>query len=107
MSEAGKIMRVTPGAAIPGGEVAIECVNFDTSHPGSCGAWFDSRRGDLVAASTRRVLAIVPDIKSQTAVDVRLESRDAKLNAPGSLIVGEKLAEDLHLVANPAFDPQS
>ena len=36
MGEAGQIMRVNPAAAIPGGEVVVECESFDTSNARTC-----------------------------------------------------------------------
>lgn len=105
MSEAGRIVRIDPGAGITGGEVIIECADFDTRDLRSCRALFDGTRAWLVGASPRRVLAIVPELTRSGEVGVTLESGDARQCAPGSLIVGTKLADDLHLVANPAFDP--
>lgn len=104
MSEAGKILRIDPPAAIPGGEVAIECSGFDTSDLRSCAAQFDGGQGWLVAASPRRVLALVPDVGYSGEIEVHLVSRSGRTPA-ARLMVGTKLADDLHLVANPAFDP--
>jgi sugar lactone lactonase YvrE len=104
MSEAGRIVRVNPAASIPGGEVAIECANFDTSRIRTCSSWFDELPGHLVAVSPRRVLAIVPEIDGGGEADVVLESNSRRTIA-AKLAVGAKLAEDLHIVASPAFDP--
>ena len=105
MSDAGKIVRVNPAAGIAGGEVAIECDNFDTSSIRACGSWIEDSPARLVAVSPRRVLAIVPETTGVGGeVEVRLES-GAQRTAPAKLMVGTKLADDLHLVANPAFDP--
>jgi sugar lactone lactonase YvrE len=49
------------------------------------------------------VLATIPETKGGK-VEVRLKSR-GHLSEPTHLIVGRKLAGDLHPVANPAFDP--
>jgi sugar lactone lactonase YvrE len=104
MSEAGKIVRVNPAAGIAGGEVAIECADFDTSNIRTCGSWFEDLPARLVAVSPRRVLAIVPETEGVGEVDVRLESNSQR-TAPAKLTVGSKLAEEMHLVASPAFDP--
>jgi sugar lactone lactonase YvrE len=50
------------------------------------------------------VLAIVPDQKQSGKIEVTLESRGIRSQA-ANLSVGGRLAEDLHPVANPAFDP--
>ncbi|HVF51033.1 MAG TPA: hypothetical protein VNA19_13145 [Pyrinomonadaceae bacterium] len=105
MSREARIVRVDPAAAIAGGEVAIECESFDTSNLRLCQASFDDKRGWLVGVSPRRVLAIVPDIEEGGEVAVHLESGDGLRSAQASLVVGRKLAEDLHPVASPAFDP--
>ena len=105
MSGAGRITHINPAAGIPGGEVVIECENFDTSDLRSCSARFNDTRAQLVGLSSRRVLAIVPEIEAGTeAVQVSLESNGER-SASSPFVVGTKLAEDLHPVANPAFDP--
>jgi sugar lactone lactonase YvrE len=106
MSRAGRIVRISPAAGIPGGEVVIECEDFDTTDLRSCGAWFGGARAQLVGASSRRVLAIVPEMEgdARETLDVTLESNGER-SAALPFIVGVKLAEDLHPVANPAFDP--
>ena len=108
MSGAGRITRVDPGAAIPGGEVALECADFDTSHPLECVARFDGERARVVALSPRRVLAIVPaGVRAGGEVAVTVESRAGEPGAAARVIVGEMLADELHHVASPAFDPDS
>jgi DNA-binding beta-propeller fold protein YncE len=104
MSVAGRIVRIDPGAGIAGGEVVLECDAFDTSRPRLCRVWFDSVSDRLVAANTRRVLAIVPDLNFGGEVEVSLDN-GTEHSAPARFIVGAKLADDLHPVANPAFDP--
>jgi len=106
MSGVGQIVRLNPAAGIPGGEVVIECEDFDTSNLRSCSAWFGGVRAHLVGASTRRVLAIVPEVEAADGhVEVVLEGEGGRRSEPASFVVGAKLAEDLHPVANPAFDP--
>lgn len=104
MSGAARIIRVDPPAAIPGGEVLVECVDFDTSNSISCRCLFDGVAGHLVGASSRRVLAIVPNSILSGEVEVRLES-DGTQSEANPFVVGVKLAGDLHPVTNPAFDP--
>ena len=102
----GRIERVDPAAAIPGGEVAVECTDYDTSNLRACRALFDGAEARMVGASPRRVLAVVPETSEGGAgVEVVLEGGDGQRTDSARLVVGHKLAEDLHLVANPAFDP--
>ena len=105
MSKTGQIVSVNPAAAIEGGEVAIECEDYDTSNLRLCKAVFGDKEGWLVGASPRRVLAIVPELEGGGDVTLTLESGDAQKTNPARIIVGRKLAEDLHLVDSPAFDP--
>jgi sugar lactone lactonase YvrE len=105
MVEGRLITRIDPAAAIPGGEIVIECEGYDTSNLRACRAVFDGERGWLVGASPRRVLAIVPESDWGGEVDVSLQSADAQQSAPARLNVGRKLADDLHMVASPAFNP--
>jgi sugar lactone lactonase YvrE len=104
MSRAGRIVRVDPAAGIPGGEVVIECADFDTSNIRTCGCRFGGERAHLVGLSTRRALALVPSLDIGGEIEVMLES-DGDKSAPASFRLGSKLAEDLHPVANPAIDP--
>ncbi|MFN2480284.1 MAG: gluconolaconase [Pyrinomonadaceae bacterium] len=104
MSAAGQIKRVNPAAAIPGGEVLIECEGFDTSHTGMYHVLIGEERAHLVGASPERVFAVVPESAAGRAVEVRLESMGI-YSQPARLLVGKLLAEDLHMVASPAFDP--
>src|SRR5205085_10784558 len=96
---------VVPAAAIPGGEVSVECSGYDTSNPRECRVMFDGEPGQMVGAAPWRVLAVVPESLEGGEVELVLESRDGGSTAPARVVVGRKLAEDLHLVANPAVDP--
>jgi sugar lactone lactonase YvrE len=98
-----KILRIDPPLALPGGEVIIDCEGFDTSDPTLCAVWFSNQRAPIVALSARRVLAIVPELKQSGTTEVSLES-DGKRSEASSVVIGRQLAEDLHPVANPAFD---
>lgn len=99
-----KILRIDPLLALPGSEVLIDCENLDTSDPTLCAVWFGNDRAPIVALSPRRVLAIVPELKQSGQIEVSLECNGNRSEA-SSVVVGKQLAEDLHPVANPAFDP--
>ena len=104
MSKAGEILKIVPQFGLAGGEVAIDCANFDTSDPTLCAVWFGEERAPVVALSPKRVLAVVPESRVAGRVEVRLDSAGVKTE-PAVITVGRRLAEDLHPVANPAFDP--
>ena len=104
MSSMRRVLRVNPFAGIPGGEVVIECEGFETEELRACTAVFGEKRAHLVGLSSRRVLAIVPEGLPGGEAEVRL-SNGSTSHAPVKAMVGRKLAEDLHPVTNPAFDP--
>ncbi len=104
MSKAGRILRIDPPYAVPGAEVTIDCDGLDTSDPTLCAVWFGNERAPIVALSPSRVLAIVPELKQSGPTDVTVEN-DGIRGEAASVVVGKRLAEDLHPVANPAFDP--
>src|SRR4029078_4230612 len=100
---AGKIVRITPGYAIEGAEIAIYGVDFDTSIPSQCSVLIENVEASIVALGPRRVLAIVPAIRDHGQVEVRIKVGD-ELNA-AQFVVGKRIITDVHPVTNPAFDP--
>jgi sugar lactone lactonase YvrE len=103
MAAPAKILNIDPPYGIAGGEIVIDCAGFDTSDPSQCSVLIGNAPAQIVASGPRRVLAIVPETKGGK-VEVRLKSR-GNSSEPAYLMVGRKLAGDLHPVANPAFDP--
>jgi sugar lactone lactonase YvrE len=104
MGLAGKIISIDPSYGIPGGEVVIDCADLNTSDPSTCAVWFDNTQSPIVALSSRRILAVVPETKESGAVNVVLQSGEEQ-SAAATFTVGKRLAADLHPVTNPAFDP--
>jgi len=107
MSETGRIERIYPTAGIPGGEVVIEYGRHDSVGVVERGLWFGSQRAHLVAANRQRALAIAPELKKGGEVSVTI-GRNAQGKIAGQearFLIGTKLAEDMHPVTNPAFDP--
>jgi hypothetical protein len=105
MNKAGKILSVSPQFAIPGGEIIIECEGFEVNIEGGYGCFFGEQPTRLVGASANRVMAIVPENIETHQVEVHLES-GADRSESATITIGKKLADDLHLVANPAVDPK-
>lgn len=104
MNRAGQITKISPTAGIAGGEVVIDCAELETSDPSACGVLFNDVRASIVALSSSRVLAIVPELKQAGEINVVLD-RAGENSAAKTFTVGKKVVEDLHPVANPAFDP--
>lgn len=98
-----RITRVEPQFAIPGGEITIECEGFDASR----GLGWVEAGGEqcrIVAASSTRILAMIPNLDSDGRTHIQLRSAGAK-SEPFPLTVGKFLVGDMHMVANPAVDP--
>jgi len=103
MANLARILSIDPAYGIPGGEIVIDCDDFDTSDPAACAVFIGDSPAQIVALAPHRVLAIVPETKAGR-VRVILSSAGS-LSEPAYLTVAKKLAGDLHPVANPAFDP--
>jgi len=102
-----KIVSVEPPYAIPGGEIAVTCEGFRLQPGTADGVYIEGMQCRIVAASVNRVLAIVPDDVAGADVKktpVHLESFGAVSNTI-EMVVGRKLVDGMHIVANPAIDP--
>lgn len=104
MTKRSSIQQILPAAAIPGAEIVVELA------PGAANServTIDGIEAHVVAASTHRVLVLVPSEIDGGEVNVTVSSGpdDSQPSEPGRLLVGTRLAGDLHPVANPAFDP--
>ncbi|MEP6848797.1 MAG: gluconolaconase [Acidobacteriota bacterium] len=104
MNKAGRINSVFPQYAIPGGQIAIECEGFDVDHHRGFGCYIGGERCRLVAASSRRILAIVPEGVATENTQLHIESGGEQSESV-PLTIGSRLADDMHVVANPAVDP--
>jgi len=99
-----KVTAVEPRYAIPGGEIIIECEGFVMVHGSPDGCYIEGMQCRITAASTTRILAIVPEDIAGTETTLQLvaggvSSKDHKIS------VGRKLVGNMHIVANPAVDP--
>jgi hypothetical protein len=100
---AGVIKNVDPPFALPGGEVVVDCENF-AAELGHFACVIGGEPCRMTAASSRRVMAVVPeDVEGRTTI--HLES-GAEVGAASEITIGRLIAEDMHLVANPAVDPK-
>lgn len=95
---------ISPQYAIPGGEVLIKCEGFSFSYGDDYGAYFDGIQARLIGVSSKRVMAIVPETLITGEIEVYLESKEYR-SKPAKMVVGERLADQLHMVANPVIDP--
>jgi len=100
-----RITHLTPAAGVEGGEILVSCKGYLTSHPADCRAWVGRQEARLVSASPSRVVVSIPETPlGEDAEEIRLVDEAGALAAP--FLLGRKLAEHLHPVANPAIDPE-
>ncbi|HEX3102429.1 MAG TPA: IPT/TIG domain-containing protein, partial [Pyrinomonadaceae bacterium] len=104
MDQIGKITRVNPPFAIPGGEIVIECEGFRAGHRAGTQVFIGEESCRIVAASSNRVLAIVPEGDGEGHTQIHLESGGAR-SVMFPIVVGKLLVGGMHIVANPAVDP--
>ena len=104
MANSVKITAVEPAYAIPGGEITILCEGFDAGREAQSGVFVSGERCRIVSASSNRILTNVPDEVPGGVSSIYIESRGA-VSESVPLTVGRLLANDLHIVANPAVDP--
>ena len=102
------IESITPGAGVEGGEVIISCKNFTFSTYEQASVKFGGAQTRPISASPGRVIAPVPGsfLMSSGSVDVTLEVNGV-VSRGHAFVIGQKLAENLHPVANPAYDRDS
>ena len=101
MTSTPKIESVKPGAALPGGEIAIRGSGFSTRNHARPQVQFGSAEGSLVLAADDFLIARVPDGAAGGAVRVRMGGIES---APFPIALGVQIADNLHPVANPAVD---
>ncbi|MFN2501393.1 MAG: SMP-30/gluconolactonase/LRE family protein [Pyrinomonadaceae bacterium] len=104
MSQRVKITAVEPAYAIPNGEIAITCEGFRFEPASADGCYIEGVQCRLVAASTTRILAIVPEEVAGGKTTIHLESLGA-VSGHLEITIGRKLVDGMHMVANPAIDP--
>jgi len=103
MPQRPKILAVEPRYAIPGGEIAISCEGFDAAHA-RAGVTVDGVRCRVTAASSRRILANVPEVGSDGG-QTQLQIECGQSSEPFPINIGRLLVDGMHIVANPAIDP--
>src|SRR5215472_14809574 len=103
-----KILSTEPSAGIIGGEVKIKCSGFEASLHGESRVLFGSTFGRMISASPTHIVAVVPEgvLPGENDAGIRLQVDDV-LSEPAPFKVGEKIADELHPVANPAIDPDN
>jgi sugar lactone lactonase YvrE len=105
MNKARQIERIDPAAGIPGGEVAVECGPQTGNGAPTLSVWFQDQPAHVVAATPNRALVLVPDLIAAAEIEVSAGDDEHATGIPAQFLLAEKLAEGLHPVTSPAFDP--
>jgi hypothetical protein len=95
------IERVSPMAAIPGGEIAIYGSGFTSRRGARPVVRFGETEAAVTLSSNRRVIARVPDSVSGNTVQVVSGQNES---APYPVALAYQIADNLHPVSNPAVD---
>ena len=102
-----KVIEVRPAAAIAGGEVAVRLQGVSAEMLPRLEVRFSGTEAHLVSVNTRSALALVPEITAEGVVQVTAATDSApKTDVATTLMMGKRLAGNLHPVTNPTFDPQ-
>jgi sugar lactone lactonase YvrE len=96
-----RIERVTPAAAIPGGEIVIHGTGFASHGFARPHVHFGETEGRLLFHTGSYVIAQVPEGAAGGIVRV---SSGASESQPFPVALGIQIADNLHPVANPAVD---
>jgi sugar lactone lactonase YvrE len=97
------IERVSPAAALPGGEVTIYGSGFVSRPGGRPVVRFGDSEAALALASENRLIARVPENVSGATIQVISAKNESQ---PFPIALAYQIADNLHPVANPAVDAQ-
>lgn len=95
------IDRVTPSAAIPGGEIVLYGKGFASRNDERPLVHFGEAEAGLCLASDTRLIVRVPEGAGGGTLRVALAGQES---APFPVAVGLQIADNLHPVASPAVD---
>src|SRR5256885_11445341 len=98
-----RIDRVTPTAAIPGGEMVIYGSGFAPRIGARPVVHFGEAEASLVLATDNRLIARVPESANGGTVRVATAQSESQ---PHPVAIGLQIADNLHPVANPAVDAE-
>src|SRR5436189_267421 len=109
MANPGKILDVRPRYVLPGGELEVLCEDFLPERGGAFSCRVDDKPCRITSSSSKRLVVIVPDefsdhIVAEVQLSVGKGDEEAFSNAVELQIAGT-LADEMHIVANPAVDP--
>jgi len=109
MANAGRIINVQPKLGLPGGELEVLCEDFQPDRGGAFSCLIDGKPCRITSSSAKRLIVVVPDdfsdhVVAEMQLSVGKGDDEALSNAVDVHIAGT-LADEMHIVANPAIDP--
>lgn len=100
------IRNVSPRAALPGGEVTIQCSGITLQGTSIPEVRFGDFPGQVTSASNERIVVKVPESSAETGTsDLRI-TKNGSASAAFRYAVGKRIATNVHPVANPAIDSE-
>jgi sugar lactone lactonase YvrE len=102
MADKVNLISVEPQYALPGGEIYVRCEGYRMPLI-SDGCFVGEEPCEIIAASSELIIANLPH-EASGLCELQLVSegvRSQKIH----VTVGRKLADEMHMVANPAVDP--
>jgi hypothetical protein len=97
------IERISPGAALPGGEITIYGSAFTSRRGSRPVVRFGETEAPLALASSNRLIARVPENATARTIQVVNAQQESQ---PYPVALAYQIADNLHPVANPAVDAQ-
>jgi IPT/TIG domain len=95
------IERISPAAALPGGEITIYGNSFTTRQGTRPSVRFGDTEGSLALSSNKRLIARVPENVTASTIQVVNSHHESQ---PFPIALAFQIADNLHPVANPAVD---
>lgn len=100
------IKQVLPKAALPGGEVVIEYSGTELHATARPEVRFGDVAGQVTVASSDHITAKVPEFSGESGTLDLVIQTNGDTSRPYPYEVGQRLASNLHPVANPAIDSE-
>lgn len=98
------ISSVSPRRSIPGGELLLEILGLHADDSLRAEFLIDEQNCFATAVSTKRAVISVPELEEGGRSHLALSINGVRSNTL-PIVVGRKLLDGLHMVANPAVDP--
>ncbi len=97
-----EVERVWPRHVIPGGRLDVAGRGFQIDESAGLRVWLGEKPAHVLRASSMRLAVRVPEGAGEE-LRVAVGARETE---PWPITVGRPVAEELHIVSNPVFDPR-